>query len=177
MIQDAVEQLNSVLQAHDIPLHILPGAEIQSHAAPALAAKYCLAGGSYLLLEFPHSHLPADAVELIYMLRGKGVTPILAHPERNRSISIEPEKILTLLEAGAKAQITAGSITGEFGPDAHACAYFLLKNRLVHYIATDSHSPNFRKPILSKAVKKAKKILGKEEAGALVEANPKAILP
>ena len=176
MINDGVDQLNSALQERGIALNILPGAEVQSHVAMALAEQYCLAGGSFFLLEFPHSHLPADAVNLIYNFTGRGLTPILAHPERNRSINSDPGELIPLIEAGARVQITAGSMTGELGPDAHACVQFLLKKKMVHFIATDSHSTNFRKPILSEAVKKAKKWLGKEEAHALVQENPMAII-
>jgi len=177
LINKAVEQLNSGLQERGITLRILPGAEVQSHVAATLADQYCLASGSFFLLEFPHSHLPADGIDLIYSVISRGLTPILAHPERNQAIISEPGKLVPLIDAGAWIQITAGSLTGELGPDAHACAQFLLKNNMVHFIATDSHSLNFRKPILSTAVKKAEKYLGKERALALVVDNPLTILP
>ena len=177
MINTAVDQLNSVLQQRGVALVVLPGAELQFHAAKQLVDQYCLASGSFFLLEFPHSHLPADALDLIYAFIQKGLTPIIAHPERNRELSMEPGKLSLLIEAGAKAQITAGSLTGELGSNAQACARFLLKNNLVHFMATDSHSPNFRTPILSKAVKTAKKYLGRKGALALVRDNPLAILP
>ncbi len=177
MINTAVEQLNSVLRQRGVDLVIFPGAEVQSHAAIRLADQYCLAAGSFFLLEFPHSHLPADALDLIYTFVDKGLTPIIAHPERNREINMEPEKLTGLVEAGARVQITAGSLTGELGANARICAQLLLKRNMVHFMATDSHSPNFRKPILSRAVKQAKKYLGREGALALVRESPLAILP
>ncbi len=177
MINTAVDQLNSVLQKRGLGLIVFPGAELQFHAAKQLVDQYCLASGSFFLLEFPHSHLPADALDLIYTFIQKGLTPIIAHPERNREISMEPGKLSSLVGAGAKVQITASSLTGELGTSAQICARFLLKNNLVHFMATDSHSPNFRKPILSKAVKKAKTYLSREGALALVRDNPLAILP
>ena len=177
MINTAVDRLNSVLRQRGVSLVVFPGAELQSHVAIELVDQYCLASGSFFLLEFPHSHLPADALDLIYTLVQKGFTPIIAHPERNREISMEPGKLSSLVGAGARVQITAGSLTGELGANALTCARFLLKMDMVHFMATDSHSPNFRKPILSKAVKKAKKYLGREGALALVRDNPLAILP
>ncbi len=177
MINSAVDQLNSVLQQRGVGLVVFPGAELQSHVAIESADQYRLACGSFFLLEFPHSHLPADALDLIRTLLQKGVTPIIAHPERNREISMEPGKLAALVEAGARTQITAGSLTGELGVNAQTCARFLLKKNMVHFMATDSHSPNFRKPVLSKAVKKAGKYLGGKGALALVLDNPLAILP
>ncbi len=177
MINTAVDQLNSVLQQRGIALVVLPGAEVQAHVAIQLAKQFSLASGSFFLLEFPHSHLPSDSVDLVYSLVRQGLTPIIAHPERNREISMEPGKLTLLIEAGARAQITAGSLTGELGANAQTCARFLLKRNMVHFMATDSHSPNFRKPMLSKAVKKAKKYLGRQGALALVRDNPLALLP
>lgn len=177
MIHTGVEQLNSVLRKRGVALVVLPGAELQFHAAVQLVDQYCLASGSFFLLEFPHSHLPTDALDLIYAFVGKGLTPIIAHPERNLEVGMDPEKLVSLVEAGAKVQITAGSLTGELGSNAQICSRFLLKKNLVHFMATDSHSSNFRKPILSRAVKKAEKYLGRKGALALVRANPLAILP
>lgn len=177
MINTAVDQLNSVLQQRGIALAVFPGAELQSHAAIQFADQYCLAAGSFFLLEFPHSHLPADALDLIYTFVQKGLTPIIAHPERNREISMDPNKLAAFVGAGARTQITAGSLTGELGANAQTCAQFLLKRNMVHFMATDAHSPNFRKPMLRKAVKKAKKYLGRKGALALVRDNPLAILP
>lgn len=175
-ITDAVCLLNSALQQENIALDILPGAEVQSHAAVAVAEQYTLAGSSFFLLEFPHSHLPADAVDLIYDFVGRGLTPIIAHPERNHAISAQPDTIIALVEAGARVQVTSGSLTGEQGPDARGCARYLLKKNMVHFLATDSHSPSFRKPVLSKAVKSAGKFIGKAEALALVTSNPQEII-
>jgi protein-tyrosine phosphatase len=176
MITNAVEHLNCILRKRGIALRILPGAEVASHVAVTVADQFCLASGTFFLLEFPYTHLPADCIDLVYTFVRRGLTPIIAHPERNQAINAEPKQLLSLIDAGARIQITASSLTGELGPDACACSRFLLKNDMVHFLATDSHSPNLRRPILSKAVKKAKKYLGKEGAHALVADNPLAIL-
>ena len=39
-----------------------------------------------ILLEFPHSHIPAGCEELIKWLANKGIRVLIAHPERNRSV-------------------------------------------------------------------------------------------
>jgi protein-tyrosine phosphatase len=167
-ILTAIRELETKLAEHDIPITILFGAELEAHIALAAAEQFCLAESSFLLMEFPHTYLPNDADDLIYTLINRGITPIIAHPERNAQIAQEPWLLRPLLELGAKAQVTAASITGELGMAAKTCATYLLQNKMVHYIASDSHSPGFRKPILSKAVKQAAKIIGKKEAEKLV---------
>ncbi|MBU1420036.1 MAG: capsular biosynthesis protein [Proteobacteria bacterium] len=164
----AIDELNAQLKSQTIAITVLFGAEVQSHIALEAADNFCLAGSSSLLVEFPHSYLPADSENLIYSLVTNKITPIIAHPERNGQISREPWLLAPLIELGARTQITAESITGDQGMTARNCAEYLFQRNQVHYIGTDSHSPGFRKPILSKAVKQAAKIIGKAEAQKLV---------
>jgi protein-tyrosine phosphatase len=170
-LTEAVAQLNTALQQQSIPITILFGAEVQAHIALSVADRFCLAESSFLLVEFPHSYLPADAKELISALTTRSITTIIAHPERNAQIGREPWLLAPLLNMGAKTQITAESLTGNLGMAAKSCAEHLLRNEQVHYLATDSHAPGFRKPILSKAVKQAARIIGEEQAKKLVMAT------
>lgn len=98
------------------------------------------------------------------------------HPERNLSIMKNPNLLFELREAGSFIQITAGSLTGTFGVDMQECALYLLKRRVVSFIATDAHSSHQRRPILSGGLKVAERIIGKEKAALLVTVNPEAVL-
>jgi protein-tyrosine phosphatase len=167
---DAVALLNNALQQNNIPLTVLFGAEVQAHIALSVADHFCLAESSFLLMEFPSSYLPVDAIELISELTARSITPIIAHPERNIKIGHEPWQLNVLLEMGAKIQITADSLTGKMGMAAKNCAEYFMQNGQVHYLATDSHGPGFREPILSKAVKQAARIIGEDKAKMLVMA-------
>jgi protein-tyrosine phosphatase len=167
---EAVAQLNITLRQYKIPVTVLFGAEVQAHIALDVADRFCLAESSFLLVEFPHSYLPVDAGELVSALTTRSIIPIIAHPERNLQIVREPWRLIPLLEMGAKIQITAESITGKMGMGAKNCAEHLLHNGYVHYLATDSHAPGFREPVLSKAVKKAGRIIGQDQARLLVMA-------
>ncbi len=168
--------LNSSLDENNIDLKIYPGGEIQSHKAKSLAGIHTLASSNYVLIEFPHSFLPSDSESLIRSLISKGYQVIVAHIERNSAITFQPEKVVELINAGAKTQVTAESVTGFLGPDNKRCADYLLKKGWVDFIATDSHSPRFRRPALSHAVNIASRIIGKKEADKLVLDNPKKIL-
>ena len=72
--------------------------------------------------------------------------------------------------------ITAGSVSGEMGPEVQACARYLLKQGAVHFLATDAHSPDWRPPVLSAGVRAAARLIGDEPANRLVQAHPDAVI-
>jgi protein-tyrosine phosphatase len=106
----------------------------------------------------------------------QGITPIIAHPERNEAIAKEPELLFELVEAGALAQMTAASISRQTSPAILAMSAFLLTHNLVHLIASDAHSSHRRPPILSKYARRISCVLGAERAEALTHGIPNAIL-
>jgi protein-tyrosine phosphatase len=77
---------------------------------------------------------------------------------------------------GCLGQVTAMSLTGGFGSGVKRIAEKLVKNRLVHIIASDTHSITGRPPILSLAAREAEKMVGREEAQRMVTEYPQAIL-
>jgi protein-tyrosine phosphatase len=81
-----------------------------------------------------------------------------------------------MIQRGCLGQVTAMSLTGGFGSGVKQAAERLLKNRLVHIIASDGHSVTRRPPVLSLAVREAEKIVGREEAQRMVTDYPQAIL-
>ena len=172
----AVSTLNRELQIRNIQLTILPGYEIPYELVSELAANYTLAGSEYVLLEFPHDYIPQGASNTIYKLISSGLKPIIAHPERNGDVLARPSLLTDLADAGALIQITASSITGELGPDIQQCAFYLLQNGFTDFIATDSHSPAFRAPVLRKAHAKVKKLLGLQKADLFIKDNPAMII-
>ncbi len=175
VVQQAVDRLNIELANHGIDLEVVAGYEIPAHLVCDLQS-HTIADSPYILVEFPHQYLPEDAAETLYALVQAGRKPIIAHPERNGSVLHNPDLLRELVAVGSMIQLTAASVTGDFGPDILHCANYLLRNRLVHFLATDSHSPTFRKPVLSPARKAAARLIGREEADRLVIDNPKAIL-
>jgi protein-tyrosine phosphatase len=176
VVRKAVQILNSSLQQNKLDIKIYSGYEIPSYLLSELGRTYSLAESSYILLEFPHTHLPSDAVITVSSAISGGLRPIIAHPERNPDIAACPELLNELVDAGAMVQLTASSLTGEQGLDIQLCAYHLLKNKLAHFIATDSHSPSFRKPVLSIARSIAEKIVGREQTVKLFEQNAASII-
>jgi len=176
VIDEKVDQLNRCLISDKIPVGILPGGEVSSFLPPDSCQRFTINHTSYLIVEFPHSHLPVNAREIIFNMTVSELRPIISHPERNPSVVENPEKLHALIQSGALVQITAGSLTGEFGRDAQACALHLLRQRMVSFVVSDGHSVNGRPPILSEAFKTVKKLFGKDMATALFVNNPAAVL-
>lgn len=169
-------ELNAALQQQNIPLEVVQGAEILFQMSPDSLKGYTINNSSYLLVEFPHSHFPANAAQILFNLRIKGFMPIIAHPERNPTIIKNPQILTDLLSDKIYTQLTSASVCGRFGRSVERCSRYLLENNAAHFIATDAHSPEFRRPQLSKGLQAAEKIIGKERAALLVTTNPAAVL-
>ncbi|MCP3890493.1 MAG: hypothetical protein GY702_16715 [Desulfobulbaceae bacterium] len=109
-------------------------------------------------------------------LAEKGVRAIIAHPERNSTIQSQPEATEVLRYSGAQFQITGDSLIGKFGRKTMKVAEKLVIMGNVHFLASDSHSPRFRSPRRTKALKKLKKLVGKERAEEIAYVNPNSVL-
>jgi len=131
---------------------------------------------NYLLVEFPQVTVPVGADEVFYRLQLQGIHPILVHPERNLQIQKQPSLVAAYIAHGVFTQVTAMSIAGEFGVPARKCAEILLQHHCVHFLATDTHRPAKRPPILSRGRDAAAAIVGKERADRLVYDNPLAVV-
>ncbi len=175
-IRQHIQEFQSLLLQQGIDLEFIPGAEVNAMISSELLKRYTIAHSNYVLLEFPHSHLPQSAGTIVFNALVAGLTPIVAHPERNPTIIRNPQLLADLVCSGALAQITADSLLGNFGLDARECAIYLLRKNLVHFLATDAHSPRERSPVLSTGVAAAARIIGQEGAEKLVTTNPAKVI-
>ena len=176
IIHEKVDDLNRSLKSENIPVEILRGAEVSAFLSTRECEPFTINRTSYVLVEFPRTHLPANAREIIFNMTVSGLRPIISHPERNPSVLQNPERLETLIQSGALVQITAASLTGEFGLEYQTCALHLLRRKMVSFIASDGHGAAQRPPVLSRAFKTAKKRVGKKMAAALFFENPEAVI-
>lgn len=175
-IQRSVDGLNERLRELGIAVKILAGADVNVLLDPLFLKDYTIRGTDYILLEFPHSHLPRNAKDILFKIALKGLKPIITHPERNPSVIKNPALALDLVDAEMLLQITADSLVGTFGPEIRECAIHLLKKGVVSFIASDAHSSSVRQPVLSEGLRVAEKVLGGRDARRLVEENPEAVI-
>lgn len=141
----AVQHLNEVLKQNEIPLTVLPGQELriygellqgyEDHTIQTLNET-----NKYILLEFPANHVPRYTEKLLYNMQLKGLLPIIAHPERNAEIAEHPSILFNLINKGALAQVTASSLTGDFGKSIKKLSLQFIEHNLVHIVASDAHN-------------------------------------
>lgn len=114
--------------------------------------------GKYMLIELPMREFPKYTEDVFYELRIKGITPILAHPERNLSIMKNPKLLEDLISQGNLAQVNAGSLTGLYGKEIKAFAELLVKRNMVHVIGSDGHNNSRRNTNISDGYEKIKEL-------------------
>jgi len=128
-----------------------------------------------LLLELPHSHIPSGTDQLIKWLQKNEITPMIAHPERNRDIMADYHKFNMLYELDCLFQVTAASLCGHFGDVSQTIAVKMLKEDKVTILATDAHNVKRRPPNLQAGRDAAAEVIGEKKADLLVYDIPKLI--
>ncbi len=176
-----VEEVTRALQKEEIPLKLLPGADvhIEVNTGERIEKGEIMTINNtkrYFLLEFPAHSIPPNIDKIIFNLLLKNITPVLTHPERIIAVQENPNCIYDIVSQGVLSQITAMSVTGGFGRPAQKCARILLEHNLVHIIASDAHSTERRPPILSEAVKAVSRILDEESAANMVTTIPSMVI-
>jgi protein-tyrosine phosphatase len=144
-----VERFNEALADAEIPLVVLPGSEIQAFDSALYRREfeqglYCHLGdrADFTLLEFAWDirRYPVDAPELVTWIRDRGMTPIIAHPERYRFFRDDPTKLRVLVDAGAWLQVTVDSLLGNHGEMPSVFGRQVLADYPEVVLATDTHN-------------------------------------
>jgi protein-tyrosine phosphatase len=156
-MEQGVVELNRDFAEQRIPVTVLPGAEVDlerlSTLSEAELRRFSLAQtGRYVLVEVPLIGWPLYLDRQVFELRSVGITPVLAHPERNREVQRDPATVSGALSTGALIQATAASVDGRFGRRVKETCERLLELELVHMLASDGHAPTIRASGLSDAV-------------------------
>lgn len=133
-------------------------------------------GNRYVLVELAANTVPMFLDSVLYRVQLGGWTPIIAHPERNVVLQSKPDALDALISAGAKVQITAGSLTGHFGETARIAAMQCLERGAVHFVASDSHSIVKRPPRLREAFDLIATNFGAFTAESVMTSNPAAAI-
>lgn len=144
-----VKELRDALAEARLPLELRTGGELSIGMAQQLddddLRRFGLGGSSaYLLVEFPYTGWPAGLSALVLGLRSRGITPVIAHPERNAEVQTDPERLRPFVLAGALVQLTAASVDGRLGRRSRNAGFELIEKELAHLIASDAHLPAVR---------------------------------
>ena len=180
-ILETTAQVRKSVAEAGIPVEILPGAE--NYIFPDLA-KYARDGklmtlgntGKYLLVEFPMLEIPHYTDQVFFELQVLGITPVLAHPERNKGLADEPEQILNWARKGVLFQLNMRSLSGHYGPDASKLAEILLSSELIHFVGSDTHRVSRSEFTYPEALQSVHEIVGETKYQKMTRLNPLTIL-
>ncbi len=165
------DELNLRLGNEKVLLHVLPGMEIGINENLVELSKkgeiLTLGNGNHILLETPYVSIPYGIKEIIFRLKVSGLEPVMAHPERCGEIQANPKVLKDILDSGALLQVTTSSLLGHFGKRARECAISLAREGLIHFIASDAHSPDGRPPIIREAVELLESLIGEVNTRAI----------
>ena len=109
--------LRAQLEEAGIPLDVRPGGEVAMEWLERLPVeelrRFGLGGNPrYLLVETPYYGWPLGLANALFSLSASGITPVLAHPERNAEVQLKPERLAPLVQSGVLVQITAACAPG-----------------------------------------------------------------
>ncbi|MDZ7760729.1 MAG: CpsB/CapC family capsule biosynthesis tyrosine phosphatase [Desulfovermiculus sp.] len=180
-IKAAVRSLQDLLDSAGIALTLHPGMEIHVSAAdPEDLHQGKLLSlnnhGTAVLIEFPHQFVPQNMDTLFWTFLSRGIQPVLAHVERYPGLLSNPSPLEKWVHMGIMTQVTASSLLGRFGPDVEDFAWRLIESNLAHVLATDAHSPDFRRPQMREASAVAENRLGLDVALNLVLHRPRDLI-
>ncbi|WP_378950825.1 tyrosine-protein phosphatase [Pelosinus sp. sgz500959] len=172
--------LQKKAQKAGIEINIFPGGEVALYLDILKILKgpgpYCINGGRYMLVELPSSEIPSFTDDFFFTLQTRGITPILAHPERYPELAKKPEILAEWIRTGVLTQMNGTSITGLMGTRVMETAEFFLRNNMIHVIGSDAHGIRNRNTNLTSAIDKITMMIGTERTQQLMVTNPSDII-
>ena len=144
--------------------------------AMANPRRFAIGDTQYLMIEFDHHGIPANAGEQLMAVISRGMVPIITHPERNLYLMKNLDTVQRFVDEGCLVQVTANALTGFWGPKSKKAAEKLLQKHAVHIVASDAHDLTLRPPVLSEARTRITNLVGADVADALVTHNPAAVV-
>lgn len=144
-VRAVLEEVRSAIAAAGIELTLLLGFEVDLGVASMVGKEelevLTIEGSNgAILLEMPYSGWPVFMEDMVFRLATTGFRPVFAHPERNDRIQRSSELLEGCIRAGAVAQGTAASLTGEFGRSPSRTLRRLLSEGNIRLLSSDAHA-------------------------------------
>lgn len=142
-VKQKAEEVRSLAKRNDIDIELLVGQEV--YFTPSLLEDLdnkeigTINDSRYMLIEFNLMKFEYEYFDILHELRVRGITPIIAHPERYRDFQKEPSKINEFIDAGCLFQLNANSTSGILGSEAKKLSELFIKNRIYSFIGSDAH--------------------------------------
>ena len=179
-VRTATQALQSIYDQEGIPLTLHASQEIRitSHLLDDLYAEHLLSlddQGNYYLCEFPTQQASQEEIAILENLLDMGLTPVIAHPERNLAFQADFSLLADLINQGCLSQVTTSCIAGIYGKELYQYAYDMIDQGLVHVLASDAHHLDWRSFHYQKAFTQLEKDFGREKV-VQFQQNAEAIL-
>jgi protein-tyrosine phosphatase len=135
----------------------------------------------FVLAELPQMQMPPRLGDVIFEIRLAGYVPVIAHPERCRTVQNDVGAAHALFaQAGVLLQLDIGSLIGHYGSAAKAASHDLVRRGAYHVAACDLHRPDDVSQIVAASIAELASLLKrrkKQDAIAeLLEGNPRRIV-
>ena len=177
---ECIKEFNNTLKENNIDIEVFIGNELyySEDIIDIIEQKefYTLNNSKYLLIEFPPIRFPKNLVDIIYEIKIRGYIPILAHVERYKEVQENINLIYECINEGALIQVNASSIMGKNRKEAEKTSKILLDNNMVHFIATDAHSSERRRPLIKETYNYVVDKYGDKFAEILFIENPSKVI-
>ncbi|MGL4873251.1 MAG: tyrosine-protein phosphatase [Clostridium sp.] len=161
-VENKVEALNNQLRNIGSKIKIYAGQEIYytDKLIENLEKKEIgtINNSRYILIELSSRKFEETFLDTVYELKLRGITTIIAHPERYKYVQRDFEYINRLIDEGCLFQLDAASLVGDYGKDAKQTAMKILKNNIYNFIGSDSHNDTNRKNCIKESIKEIQKI-------------------
>ena len=137
---------------------------------------FTLAGTRYILIEFSVTADFRSLHDAVYRCVNAGFIPVIAHVERYQCLFGKEEKIAELIGAGACIQVNAENFrTGLINPARNRAVKLILRN-YVHFLGSDCHNMQNRKPDLGPAAEYIQKKIPEHICEKILRENPQQLL-
>jgi protein-tyrosine phosphatase len=134
-----------------------------------------LGTGGYLLVEAPYRSPVPTLTDLLFRLKLKGVTCLIAHPERCAEFD-RKGRAAECVGMGARLQLDLAALIGRYGGQAKKLARHWLSEGLYSVAATDTHAPSNLREWVGESIAALRAEVGDRAAELLLGEHPRRVL-
>jgi protein-tyrosine phosphatase len=139
-------------------------------------SRFTINGYRYLMVEFAEAQIPKMTADIFSDMIQNEITPVITHPERNALLMARVSDLVAWVRAGCLIQVTAQSFTGRFGKSAEEGCRRLMRQNLVHFVASDAHDTEWRPPDMREPYRVVSAKYGAQVAERLFTIHPRMTL-
>ncbi|MGN6646778.1 MAG: tyrosine-protein phosphatase [Cytophaga sp.] len=96
-------------------------------------------GKNYVLFETSYMNESRQLHQAIFLMRSKGYSPVLAHPERYTYLYEGFDHFRKIYDMGVLFQVNLNSLAGYYSKPAKHFAEKLIDHKMVDFVGTDCH--------------------------------------